>query len=89
MFETRIYFSFHNKCELEKVIEKMNECLDYYTLYKAVGCYKGVNEPSRILEIIHNYDLGISFKYISEKIKEIANQESVLMTTKGINTEFI
>ncbi len=89
MFETRIYFSFENKKQLKSILKYINTFFDGYTLYKAIGFYKGMKEKSRIVELITPFELINVKNDISEYIKKIANQESILITTKNINMEFV
>lgn len=91
MIETRIYFSYNSKQELTKAIEYIDKVLDGYTLYNGNGYWKGINEPSVIIEIIRDkIDLtDFIVRKIAKSIKEICKQESVLITTKPIFSEFI
>ena len=93
MKETKIYFSFENKEQLNKIIIFVSSLFEGFSIYKTLGYWKGLKESSRIIEIISEnsyYNIeSILFKQISIYIKQIANQESVLITTKEINSELI
>lgn len=92
MIETKIYFSFENLKQLNDIIDYVNTVLENYTLYETIGYYKGLSEPSRIIEIISEpyYNLNsLIFEEIIITIKSIANQESVLITNKSVDVELI
>ena len=92
MIETKIYFSFENLKQLNDIIDYVNTVLENYTLYETIGYYKGLSEPSRIIEIISEsyYNLNsLIFEEIIIAIKSIANQESVLITNKSVDVELI
>jgi len=92
MFEIRIYFSFENMKQLNEILDYVNSVLENYTLYLTTGYYKGISEPSRVIEVIFegNYELNlIIFRDILNTIKRIAKQECVLITSKIVAMELI
>lgn len=89
MFETRIYFSFENRKQLNKILKFTSDYFNGFTLYKTIGFWKGIKEKSRIIEILSKFKIEYVKYAIANYIKEIANQESVLITSKTLNMEFI
>ncbi len=91
MKETKIYFSYNNISEFNETIKMLDDYIKSYTLYREIGVYKGITETSIIIEIIHDsIELPKpNIRFIAKKIKEIANQDCVLITTKTVNMEFI
>ena len=92
MFETRIYFSFENNDQLTNIIDFVSGLFEGFTIYETLGYWKGIKEVSRIIEIISErcYDIeSYAIVQIASYIKVIANQESVLLTSKSINMEFV
>ena len=91
MFETRIYFSYNHEIEYENVIRFLNLNIKGYTIFEGLGIWNGINEKSKVIEIIHDsVELTtLNIKTIAKRIKRIAKQENVLITKKIITSEFV
>ena len=77
--------------QVGKLIKLANKLFPGYTLYHATGYWKEQNEKSTIFEIIGEKNIVLSDNVyrFAERIKEINNQESVLITSNEITTKFI
>ena len=79
MDKTTLYFSAHKDC-LPDILKSVSAFYEAYTLIETKGCWKGVLEDAYKLEIIGDIDVLKPIYTIAEEIKEIAKQESVLIT---------
>lgn len=68
--------------------------INNFTYYIVDGKYKGIGEQTLIIEVIigENWNYGIdrtrqAFKNLADYIKELNNQESVLLTEQPIKYE--
>lgn len=58
--------------------------IDNYTLTRVKGCYKTNREPSIIITLISKCNLLYTPKCISDELKELLNQESILLTNQEL-----
>jgi hypothetical protein len=72
------------------VLDEVDCLFPGYTVYHAVGCWKGTEEESLIIELILDASLENKalVNCLADSIKKLNAQESVLITTQDVETIF-
>lgn len=77
----------------ENLTELASQQFESFTLYDAIGAWKGTTENSVIIEIIANDDnvdsVWHAAKGLAEIIKRINRQQAVMLTRQNVNMELI
>lgn len=60
-----------------------------FTVTPAVGYWKGNQESSKVIEIVGNQSMKPEVKKLAREIKQVNNQESVLLQELPNDSEFI
>lgn len=82
-----LYRIYTENKDLPKIKEICNKYADGYTLIPAVGCWKGTEEHSVIIEIIGTEDDQFTkVNPIAQEIAWVNHQESVLVTVCPITS---
>jgi hypothetical protein len=81
----RIYTENKN---LEGIKKILNRAFESYTLLEGVGIWKGTEEKSLIIEVLSRINKGY-FEIVADDIKELNNQQAVLLTVSEIESNLI
>lgn len=77
----------------EIVVRLANTLFQGFTAYDAVGCWKGETEPTKIVEVMcQQAELTETKEAVYQFAgcyKNLANQESVMITTAEIGGDFV
>lgn len=68
------------------ICQLLNRTFSSYTIFSAMGVWRGVSEESIVIEIIAPPTMGDRVLAICEEIKAINKQESVLYTIEDIKS---
>ena len=90
MYEIRLYFSYENIEQLDDILDYLGTTFESFTIFQAIGYYKGISEQSTIFELITDNSVFTRAKMENtiNYIKICAHQECVLYTIKEIKVEF-
>ena len=78
------YIIYTENKNLEKIKSLLNDYFKGYTIINIIGYWKKQKEKSIKIEIITSKENDFIIKGIIRKIKVLNNQESVLLTVKGL-----
>lgn len=64
-------------------------CFGNFTILSATGYWRGVSEPSLVIEIITADSEHANVRAVAEAIKHANRQECVLVTSAPVSTDFV
>ena len=82
----RIFTEDMNRNKLHRLV---GQYFDGFTSFVAQGFGKGVQEPSRVIEIVAERDDILAIKTLCHEIKRLNDQESVLLQAIELKSCFI
>lgn len=84
----KLYRLYTENKNLEGIKKILNRAFESYTLLEGVGVWKGVEEKSLIIEISSRISQNY-FDLVAEDIKELNEQNAVLVTAHEIDSKLI
>lgn len=73
----------------ENLPEIVNQYFNNFSIVNSTGFYQGKQENSQIIEIVNNKTVKPKIKKLAENIKQVNNQDSVLLQELENNSETI
>jgi hypothetical protein len=73
---------------IETVLQMLDKQLTGYTYYRAEGVYNKKHEKTVVFEFISDLPIGLIYE-IAEDIKDIGQQETVLVTVESVQAIYI
>lgn len=84
-----LYRIFTEKKKVHRTIELVSEYFSGFTCYPVTGYWKGTKEQSLCIEIVASIHQKTAINCLCEDIKQLNNQESVLMQELGGSSDYI